>query len=269
MFPERAQLVDGDMVEEYLATLFGRVYYKPGQFINVRGIGEKGTDRDGTFQEDCWAQPAVVTEFGDPDEALAHDVRNWATVWAQHNVATYIVPAVLKEARGSADNVAMFTALVVDLDTGNTREKFEHLGKHIGQPSMVVMSGGTTEESMPKLHLYWILEEPTSEIGRVVDVRHMIAQKVGGDLQFGRGVDSNPYGRAHQPIRIPDPYMRKAITRSWCGWSMGRARCTTSPCCVKRFGGCRKRNGPSSRRQSRKRRATGFCSGRPCTVAAG
>jgi hypothetical protein len=201
--PERAELIDREMIDNYLQTLFGRLHFKAANFINVRGIGEKGTDREGVFTEDCWAQPGVAGLGEDPDELLASSVRSWAWVWAQNNVATYIVPAVLKEAVGSAQSVELFPAAMVDLDTGDTRAKAMHLVTHLGEPTMVVASGGTTDAGTPKLHLYWVFDEPCPDVGRVVDMRHAIAMKAGGDLQFGRGVDSNPFGRAHQPIRVP------------------------------------------------------------------
>lgn len=200
---DRADLVDREMVASYLETLFAPVAgYESHHFINVRGIGEKGTDREGTFQEDCWAQPGVIMKGVDPDEALTADVHAWSRVWAQHDIASFIVPAVLKEARGSSTSVELFTSLVVDLDTGDTHAKAAYLAEYLGEPSMAVKSGGVTDLGTPKLHLYWVFDTPCGEVGRVVDLRHEIAMKIGGDLQFGRGTPDNPYGRAHQPIRI-------------------------------------------------------------------
>ena len=202
---DRQQLVDDESVDTYLRTLFQNTRWKPNSFINARGIGEKGTDREGMFQEDCWAQPGVakLSEGQDGDDILVRDVTGWVRVWAMHNVASYIVPAVLKEARGVSAAVESFPAVLVDLDSGDTVAKAKYLGEHLGQPTMVVYSGGTTDANTPKLHLYWVLDEPCEDIPRVVDMRHELARKIGGDLTMGRGVDSNPYGRAHQPIRIP------------------------------------------------------------------
>lgn len=200
---EREALVDRGMIESYLGALFGALFYRPDHFVNVRGIGEKGTDREGSFQEDCWAQPGLAGEGVDPDDMLAASVESWCRVWAQHNVASYIVPAVLKEARGRAESVALMPAVMVDLDSGDTTAKGAWLVERLGVPSMTVFSGGVTEAGTRKMHLYWVLDEPTDQINRVVDLRHEIARKAGGDLQFGRGTPENPYGRAHQPIRIP------------------------------------------------------------------
>jgi hypothetical protein len=206
---ERAELVNYEAVAEYLRVLFGTHWWKDDHFVNVRGIGEKGTDREGTFQEDQFAQPALAH---DADDFLASTIVEWCRVWAQYNVASYIVPAVLKEARGRSEAVELFTAAVVDLDTGDTVAKGGYLVQHLGRPSMTVYSGGVTEAGTPKMHLYWCFDEPTADIGALVDLRHEIARKVGGDLQFGRGTPENPYGRAHQPIRIPGSVHAKADT---------------------------------------------------------
>lgn len=201
--PERAKLVDREQIKTYIDTLFGQLRFKGNHFVNVRGIGEKGTEREGLFQEDCWSQPGSAGDGVDGDEMLVSDVRSWAWTWAQHNVATYIVPGALNQARGKSESVELFPAVLVDLDTGDTIAKGRYLREHLGQPTMMVKSGGTTAEGTPKLHLYWVFETPSADVELVVNLRHEIAAKAGGDLQFGRGVASNPLGRAHQPIRIP------------------------------------------------------------------
>jgi hypothetical protein len=86
---ERAELVNYEAVAEYLRVLFGTHWWKDDHFVNVRGIGEKGTDREGTFQEDQFAQPALAH---DADDFLASTIVEWCRVWAQYNVASYIVP---------------------------------------------------------------------------------------------------------------------------------------------------------------------------------
>lgn len=193
-------LVDEEAVKDYLDLLFSRVFWKPHHFVCIRGIGEKGTWQEGKFRSDEWVQPGL-DEF--PDEELAGTAMRHARTWAQWHVATFIVPAVLKEARGTSQAVDLFTALVVDLDSGDTNAKAAWLDANIGTPSMVVASGGTTELGTPKLHVYYVLDEPEGDIAAVVEARHQIALKAGGDLQFGRGTPDNPLGRAHQPIRIP------------------------------------------------------------------
>lgn len=197
---DQLALVDEPAIRDYLETLFSRVFWKKHHFVCIRGIGEKGTEQEGKFRSDEWIQPGL-SEF--PDEELTGHATRLANVWAQYHVATFIVPAVMKEARGTAQAVDLFTALMVDLDSGDTNAKAAWVDQHIGTPTMAIASGGTTEAGTAKLHLYWVLDEPEASIGAVVEARHQLALKAGGDLQFGRGTPDNPLGRAHQPIRIP------------------------------------------------------------------
>lgn len=194
-----AQLVDESNVQEFMETLFSRVLWKPTHFINLRGIGEKGTEKEGKFHHDEWLQPGME-EF--PDDHMVEQTIHHVKRWAQHHIAAFVVPAVMKAARGTSENVELMTCVVVDLDTGDTNAKASWIDQHIGRPTMAVLSGGTTEAGTPKMHLYWVLDDPEADIGAVVEIRHILAEKVGGDLQFGRGTPSNPLGRAHQPIRI-------------------------------------------------------------------
>lgn len=92
------------------------------------------------------------------------------------------------------DKVAALTAILLDIDSGDTAAKRAFVTERLGKPSMVVASGGSTEEGTPKLHLYWLLDEPNEKVERVAAVRKTLALKVGGDPSFGR---------ATQVVRIP------------------------------------------------------------------
>lgn len=182
-----------DQVKRYWRALFGNVQFTPDDIVCVRGIGEKGTKNE-EFKEDLFIQPGLQPGA---DICAAHAAR-----YADKNTACFIVPCVLSEARGTAANVKKFTCLLVDLDDGDTNEKLEFLRSNIGDPSLVVASGGRTKVNTPKFHIYYLLTEPSEDIPAVVTLRDCLAKKAGGDPQFGLGVVSNPYGRAHQPVRI-------------------------------------------------------------------
>jgi hypothetical protein len=180
-------------VYRHLDLLFGR---EATGFVNLRGIGEKGTAREGVFREDIFLEPAALGW-----ERFVASVVFHATRWGQHDVATFIIPCTLKEDRGTAENCDVFRTICADFDTGDTDAKLAYADEHFGEPSMVVLSGGTTDEGKAKRHAYWFIA-PTSDVASVVKARDAIARKVGADIQFGLGVDGNPYGRAHQPIRL-------------------------------------------------------------------
>ena len=183
--------IDHTAVEKHLALLFGQ---EAKGYVCLRGIGEKGTAREGVFREDIFIEPALGWE------RFVSAVIFHATRWGQHDVATFIVPCTLKEERGTAENCDVFRTVCADFDTGDTDAKLAYVEQHIGKAHLVVLSGGTTEEGTPKRHAYWGIDD--ASVAEVVAIRDAIARKVGADIQFGLGVDGNPYGRAHQPIRL-------------------------------------------------------------------
>ena len=168
-------LVNEASVRAYVDMLFGSAGLAHGRFVCVRGIGEKGTGKEGVFRENLFHITGPILA----DEVLGHVTR-----WAEHGIAAYILPATLKTDNASDENVNQFTTLMVDLDSGDTNKKRDHLAKAIGWPTMIVASGGITETGNLKLHMYWALSQPTSDKARVGRLREVIAQKAGGDWQF-------------------------------------------------------------------------------------
>jgi hypothetical protein len=185
---EQAALYDTAQVEEYINMLFRNVDWQPGQVMSVLGIGEKGTDREGVFKERQIIAPAFL------GGVHAHLKR-----WAGWNTAGFMVPAVLKPSavdRGDVklDQLAALTAIILDLDSGDITAKAKYVIDRLGKPSMIVASGGLTEEGKLKAHLYWLLNEPSDEIERLAALRKLLAAKSGGDPSFGR---------ATQVVRVP------------------------------------------------------------------
>lgn len=195
------EMVDDDQISDYIETLFSSVFWKPNHFIILRGIPEKHTPREGNIPDTETCQPGLE-ENSIQDEVLIDTVRRKAIEWAQIGNAAFIIPNVMRSAQGSSENVELMVAVVVDIDTGDSYAKAQWCADHFGVPTMAVESGGRTDAGTPKLHLYWVLEEPEADVAAVVEARHQVALKAGGDLQFGRGTPNNPLGRAHQPIRI-------------------------------------------------------------------
>lgn len=201
--PNRADLTD------YLDMVFG--YVDPGDenyaySIVLRGLGEKGTAAEGVFNE---AQTLPPLQGGQlvADLILGHVQR-----WSAHHHASYIVPAAvspraLSDNKATEDRILQFTTLVVDIDKGDTKAKLAHATKYLGTPSMVVESGGITEIGAPKLHAYWRLTEPTSDVHRMALLRKEIALKIGGDPAFGR---------VTQVIRLPGSVYAKGGVEREC-----------------------------------------------------
>lgn len=189
------KLVSQNEVIAYFQTIFGAVKWNDQTHLCLRGIGEKGTPKEGIYRSDNFFEPSMA----DPTEGIM----NCVELWARNAIACFVVPAILRDTKGTAENVSLFTNILADLDSGDTDEKLEFMRQHVGEPSLVVRSGGVTDEGKPKRHVYFVLNEPTEDIKRAIIVRDLLARKCGGDISMGLGVDGNPFGRAHQPVRVP------------------------------------------------------------------
>ena len=182
--------VRSDQIEAYFGSIFKHVDWSEGGILSILGIGEKGTPQEGVFRERKFLSPLA----GDISLTAGHARR-----WAEHEIATFIVPAVIHPGAQLAGDVKLeqvkaFTAIMVDLDTGDTTAKLERLEAALFPATMVVLSGGTTDAGHPKRHVYWRLTEPSTEIDRIAAARKLLAAKAGGDQSFGR---------ATQVIRLP------------------------------------------------------------------
>lgn len=203
-----ASFVNIEEVITYFQELFGNVHWNNEAHLCLRGIGEKGTPQEGVFRSDNFFTPSMA----DPTDGIT----NCVELWARNQVATFVVPAILRAQKGTAENVSLFTNILADLDSGDTDAKLAYMREHVGEPSMVVLSGGRTDEGKPKRHVYYLLSEPTADIRRAIIVRDMLARKCGGDISMGVGVDGNPFGRAHQPVRVAGSVHAKKGIASRC-----------------------------------------------------
>jgi KaiC/GvpD/RAD55 family RecA-like ATPase len=186
-----------DQIDAYLSVVFGSC---PNQgYVNLRGIGEKGTPQEGKFREDIFIDLAAI---GGSPEALVAEVSRHVARWNENGIGSFIVPAILSAPKGEAKNVQAFGSVVVDIDSGDIPEKMIELENVMGMPTAVVYSGGKTAEGHQKRHAYWTLDNLCQDISGLIKLRHRIALGGGGDMMFGLGVATNPFGRAHQPVRI-------------------------------------------------------------------
>ena len=186
-------MINEEQIRDHLFVIFSDV--PQSGWVCVRGIGEKGTPGEGRFSDDKHIDLSLGF-----DNLLAEVCRH-VRRWTEHGHASFIVPGILKAPKGSSDSVDSFRSIVVDLDAGDILAKHQHLRAHLGAPTAVVYSGGT-HEGVLKRHLYWTLAEPVTDIEKAIRLRDEISRKGGADMQFGLGVKSNPFGRAHQPVRI-------------------------------------------------------------------
>lgn len=173
---------DRSQIATFLDVVFG---YCDG-WIPLRGFIDKGQGIDGR-PHNAWIEA---------NAALVEKAFNFATWAAREGAAFYVVPGtVTAHGQAKATDLKQMQTILVDLDAGDIAAKLDHLIRHLGEPTLIVESGGRTPDGIDKLHVWWRLSEPAEgdDIGLVCRLRGDIAVKVGGDTHFRS---------AHQPIRL-------------------------------------------------------------------
>lgn len=173
---------DAVQIATFLDVVFG---WCEGQ-IPVRGFVDMGQGKEGR-PHNVWM---------DADATAADKLATFAN-WAwREGAAVYVIPGTVAGAgQAKAAEVLQMQALVVDLDAGDIPAKLAHLLRHLGQPTLIIESGGRTPEGAAKLHVWWKMTEPAegAALASLCRLRGEIALKVGGDTHFRS---------AHQPIRV-------------------------------------------------------------------
>ena len=139
---------------------------------------------------------APMLEWIDNDAKAVERIYSFAKSANNRHMACYCIPGIVasRGKAGSTDVTAMQT-LLADIDDGNTEEKLASAIQYLGEPALIVESGGVTEIGASKLHVYWKLPQPASgdALAKLIEARHQLAIKIGGDEHFKS---------KHQPIRI-------------------------------------------------------------------
>lgn len=192
-------MVDERLIHAYLTRLFGWVDWQPEHCVVIRGIGEKGAGNEDFRYDDVWTPARAREQDVDPVDHLARVVATHARRWADHGIATFVLPAVLNmppdgRKPGRTEDVVFTMAAILDLDQGPTAQRAKHLAGLGLSPSFWVLSGGTTDAGDPKAHGYWVFNEPSNDIAAGTRIRELLASKLGGDIAVSR---------PHQPIRVP------------------------------------------------------------------
>ena len=185
---------DPEQIAVFLDVVFG---YCEG-WAPLRGFVDKGQGIAGR-PHNVW----VEVDGGLLEKAISF--AGWA---AREGAAFYVVPGTVAEAgKAKAADVRQMQTVLVDLDAGDIPAKLDHLILHLGEPTLIVESGGRTADGIDKLHVWWRLSEPAEaeDIALLCRLRGDIAVKVGGDTHFRS---------AHQPIRLAGSvYHKGGFTR--------------------------------------------------------
>lgn len=181
----------------YLDVVFG---WLTGMFA-FRGFTDQGSGYDGR----------PYNEWIDVDRPdFVEVVYTMLCYCARHGTAAYCIPGTVRErGQASAAHVQETQVLLADIDAGDITAKLEHAVMWLGEPSLVIESGGRTGDGQDKLHVYWKLTEPLGQLEddleQIRKLRHALAVKIGADTHFQS---------MHQPIRLPGSvYHKGARTR--------------------------------------------------------
>jgi hypothetical protein len=169
-----------------LQAYFYVVFSYLNGFIPLRSFPEKGNP-DSRPITNAW----VTADDHVLSEALA-----FANAANSRKAAFYVIPGTVSNTdQASSSDVMEMQVLLIDIDEGDTESKLLEMTAAIGEPTMVVESGGVTKEGHPKLHIYWQLTEAVKgeDLQVLLSLRHKIALAFGGDTHFKS---------AHQPIRV-------------------------------------------------------------------
>lgn len=168
-------------LQAFLEMIFG---YCEG-YVAVRMLRETGTS-------DAPPRSLYLPIDGTTSDRIAQEV----APAAKNTRGLYVVPcSIRKPGNAKAENIFQTCVIPCDLDHGDIAAKQAHLERHLGPASMVVLSGGVTEDGAAKRHLYWRLTESCSEgdLEKVLAIRKHIVVAVEADDAFKR---------LTQPIRV-------------------------------------------------------------------
>lgn len=173
-------------------SLFRNVSFLEGAeefLIEHRAVG-KDTQTDQPIFDGAACQPWLMPG----DAAIIGWLANKARAAAKKKMGSFMCPGVLNYRKAKDDTVVYLVCLTLDLDSGDTEANLAKAVGVVGQPTLVVKSGGVTPEGKPKYHVHWRLQEPSDEVKRVARLRERMALAFGGDASFKR---------IPQIIRIP------------------------------------------------------------------
>jgi RecA-family ATPase len=183
--------------EDDLRTFMHVVFGGCSGLVPLRSFAEYGNNH---------SKP-VSNAWISADDEMAGKALNFAEAANRRQAAFYVIPGTVNKVgqAGSLD-VMQMQVLLIDIDDGDTEAKLKDLTAAIGEPTLIVESGGITKEGRAKLHVYWQLVKAVAgeDLQALLSLRHKIALAFGGDTHFKS---------AHQPIRVAGSVYHKGGKR--------------------------------------------------------
>ena len=158
----------------------------PSGFIACRGLPESGRPE----------KKNILHHYSINDIELEKKLNNFIWECDKEGIAAFVIPSVMPYKKAGKEDVTACQVILLDIDNGNINAKLGNAVQIMGEPSMIVNSGGITDEQN-KVHAYWKLNEPATtpeELTMLSDVRLRLAHIVGSDKALRT---------LSQPIRVP------------------------------------------------------------------
>lgn len=161
-------------IQTYCEVVFANP--SPGSFIALRGLPETGK------------QGRPVLGWIDPTrQRVVLAVQDFVEKCNEEGLAAYCLPGFVSRHGGASNaDVCGFNTVCADFDASNIAENVLHASEVLGQPTMIVNSGGTTATGQSKRHVYWTVAGEGRTVERVVALRAAVASAFGGDMSFAR-----------------------------------------------------------------------------------
>jgi len=167
-------MIRASEIYKYTSTVFADPH--PGDWVALRGLPEAGRQ----------AKPYLEWHRADSPH-LSALVCEFVFRCDREGLAAYCLPGFVSRYGGASnEDVARFSTVCVDFDTGIIPINISKAAEVLGKPTLVVSSGGKTTEGHAKRHVYWTVTGEGRTVERMVALRAAIAAAFGGDASFAR-----------------------------------------------------------------------------------
>lgn len=166
---------DRSQAERYASLVFHGAH----GFVNLRAIEEPAPKDRAPIIRQAWLPI---------DDALPASIGQYVEDCARDGLAAYLIPAPVRQGGGGLDDLLSSRFLIADIDSGDVASKVGAMDALLGEPTLVVSSGGVTESGRPKVHVYYRIAEDVapSDFATLAAARKRFAELFGADLKVGR-----------------------------------------------------------------------------------
>ena len=210
-------MINASEIHQYVSVVFADPH--PGEFVALRGLAEAGkTGRPLLRWVDPKGQrvpsPSLVIPIR---QIVVEAVQDFVERCDEQGLAAYCLPGFVSRYGGASnEDVARFSTVCVDFDSGIIPINISKAAEVLGKPTMVVNSGGRTTEGHAKRHCYWTVTGEGRTVERMVALRAAIARAFEGDAAFARPMQiiriAGSVHRKGDPVPVSIAYYDPANT---------------------------------------------------------